>query len=174
MNEQDKAKQCANSENNLKNAWSFVLVVKDVADSNLEDERNAFHRNVQEKPEYHWKLLIPGDGKVLYNEGTEIKRINISEFGFVRKVNLIPDVMRILSEHITGKTKPLDICLPIRAAMDTNVIRKPSYNEFCSIFGSDVCDKSSYDAHLSINNTVKKNLDYYESLKREFMQLLAQ
>ena len=44
-------------------------------------------------------------------------------------------ILELLHELIDGQTKPLDIVMPIRAAIEAGVIRRPTWDEFRAEFG---------------------------------------
>lgn len=46
-----------------------------------------------------------------------------------------PQVLRLLHELVDGQSKPLAIVMPIRAAMDAGVMRRPTFGQFCNEFG---------------------------------------
>ena len=68
------------------------------------------------------------------------KDIRLESGGF-RKLQEIEQKLHAL---LKGKTSPKDRMMPIRAAIDAGVIRRPTYTELQSTFGKDFVANSSY------------------------------
>ena len=60
---------------------------------------------------------------------------NISPFtSAVIDTSKAVEVIILLRQLMEGKTKPKDVLMPVRAAMDAGVIRRPTWEEFCQEF----------------------------------------
>jgi hypothetical protein len=82
-----------------------------------------------------------------------------------RKVDIIISRLHVLME---GKTKPKDVMMPIRAAIDAGVIRRPTSEEFYDEFGKErVKGKSSVDDYTNPDKTPYTGSDYL-ALVEEF------
>ena len=90
----------------------------------------------------------------------------------VIKKDLVEAVITRLHKLMEGKTQPKDVLMPIRAAMDAGVIRRPTWNEFCSEFGLDcVKNKSRFSDYTNPDKTPYEGATY-EALKSQFSGLL--
>lgn len=63
---------------------------------------------------------------------------------FVTYTNRSDDIIKLLLLTMEGKIKPKDIMMPVRAAMEAGVIRRPTWDEFCKVFGAYRISKSSF------------------------------
>ena len=89
----------------------------------------------------------------------------------IKKV-LVEEVVSQLHELMKGKTKPKDLLMPIRAAMDVGVIRRPTWEEFCREFGNEcVKNKSSFSNYTNPDKTCFEDANY-EALKSQFRSLI--
>ena len=60
----------------------------------------------------------------------------VADFGLlVCKPEKAALVTRRLHELMEGKTRPKDVLMPVRAAMDAGALRRPTWPEFCNEFG---------------------------------------
>ncbi len=79
-------------------------------------------------------------------------------------------ILAMLHEQIDKKTKPKDILLPLRCAVDAGVIRKPTWSEFCEEFGSHkLKSKASLSYHC--HRAKVSELAVYKFLKKNFLRL---
>ncbi|MCR5269527.1 MAG: hypothetical protein K6D91_00740 [Prevotella sp.] len=93
---------------------------------------------------------------------------------FVSAVS-IPGISKAVIEKLhslmEGKEQPKDIAMPIRAAMDVGVIRKPTLKEFHSEFREKrIKAPSSYHDYTNIRNHPYEGEEYV-LMKREFEKL---
>ena len=82
-------------------------------------------------------------------------------------------IIAYIHQLMEGKQKPKDVMMPIRAAIDAGVIRRPTEEEFCDEFGKDrVKAKSSINDYT---NPLKIPYDGndYETMKSEFQKLFG-
>ena len=101
-------------------------------------------------------------------EAEERKREFASAVVNMAKVNAIVDLLCQLME---GKTKPKDVMMPIRAAIDAGVIRRPTWEEFCSEFGKDrIKSKASFSDYTNPENKPYDGADF-ETMKEAFQAL---
>ena len=71
------------------------------------------------------------------------------------------------------KSKPKDVLMPVRAAMDAGVIRRPTWEEFCKEFGARrVRSKTSFSSYTNPDNTPYTGADF-DVMKEEFRKLLS-
>ena len=94
-----------------------------------------------------------------------------------KKLVKIPDcagkVVARLHELMDGKMKPRDILMPIRAAMEAGVIRRPTWAEFISEFG---CKRTSKGSLSDYTDTTKEKYagePLFLSMVEDFRQLIA-
>ena len=101
-------------------------------------------------------------------EAEERKRAFASAVVNMAKVDAIVDLLCQLME---GKTKPKDVMMPIRAAIDAGVIRRPTWEEFCSEFGKDrIKSKASFSDYTNPENKPYDGADF-ETMKEAFQAL---
>ena len=89
----------------------------------------------------------------------------------VRKLDA---VVALLHQLMEGKTKPKDVLMPVRAAMEAGVIRRPTWEEFCQEFGSwRVKNKSSFSDYTNPDNKPYAGADF-EMMKDKFRGLVTE
>ena len=77
-------------------------------------------------------------------------------------------IIRRIHDYMEGKSKPKDVMMPIRAAMDAGAIRRPTDEEFYNEFGSDrVKGKSSFNDYTNPDKAPYRGADF-EAMKTEF------
>lgn len=91
------------------------------------------------------------------------------------RVVIIPQkrkaIISRLHQLMEGKTKPKDVMMPVRAAMDAGVIRRPTDEEFCNEFGADrVKGKSSINDYTNPEKDPYNGADF-ETMKEEFKKI---
>lgn len=80
-------------------------------------------------------------------------------------------IIRRIHDYMEGKSKPKDVMMPIRAAMDAGAIRRPTDEEFYNEFGSDrVKGKSSFNDYTNPDKAPYRGADF-EAMKTEFRRL---
>lgn len=80
-------------------------------------------------------------------------------------------VIELLRRLMIGKQKPKDVMMPVRAAMEAGVIRRPTWEEFCSEFGIDLLkSKSSFSDYTNPARKPYEGEDF-EALKSQFLKL---
>ena len=73
----------------------------------------------------------------------------------------VDNVVTMLSRLMEGKTKPKDVLMPVRSAMEAGVIRRPTWEEFCSEFGKDkIKSKASFSDYTNPENTPYDGADF--------------
>ena len=88
-----------------------------------------------------------------------------------QKVDAIVALLRQLME---GKTKPKDVLMPVRAAMEAGVIRRPTWEEFCQEFGSNrLKSKTSFSDYTNPDNKPYAGADF-EMMKDKFRRLVTE
>ena len=98
----------------------------------------------------------------------EHKRTFASAVVNVAKVDA---VVGLLCQLMEGKTKPKDVMMPVRAAMEAGVIRRPTWEEFCSEFGKDrIKSKASFSDYTNPENKPYDGADF-ETMKEAFQAL---
>lgn len=84
------------------------------------------------------------------------------------------EVIILLRQLMEGKTKPKDVLMPVRAAMDAGVIRRPTWEEFCQEFGLwRVRNKSSFSGYTNPDNKPYTGADF-EMMKDKFRRLVSE
>jgi hypothetical protein len=83
----------------------------------------------------------------------------------------VDEVVRLLKELMEGKTKPRDVMMPVRAAMDAGVIRRPTWEEFRGEFGKDrLKSKTSLSDYTNLDNQPYVGTDF-DAMKLAFEKL---
>jgi len=87
------------------------------------------------------------------------------------KAEAVIALLRLLME---GKTKPKDVLMPVRAAMDAGVIRRPTWEEFYKEFGSyRLKSKSSFSDYTNPDKSPYTGADF-QMMKERFSQLMSE
>ena len=82
-------------------------------------------------------------------------------------------VIALLRQLMEGKTKPKDVLMPVRAAMEAGVIRRPTWEEFCQEFGSyRLKSKTSFSDYTNPDNSPYTGADF-QMMKEKFRQLMS-
>ena len=82
-------------------------------------------------------------------------------------------VIALLRQLMEGKTKPKDVLLPVRAAMEAGVIRRPTWEEFCQEFGSyRLKSKTSFSDYTNPDKSPYTGADF-QMMKEKFGQLMS-
>lgn len=99
-------------------------------------------------------------------------------YPFLKCKDKAEEVIGLLRRYMDGKNrnKPKDIMMPVRAALDARVIRKPTYTEFKAAFPEFVPRaKSSFDGYLKIEKFENQHPYYgvgaFLDMVSEFKQL---
>ena len=83
-------------------------------------------------------------------------------------------VIALLRQLMESKTKPKDVLMPVRAAMDAGVIRRPTWEEFCQEFGSyRLKSKTSFSDYTNPDNKPYAGADF-GMMKDKFRQLMSE
>lgn len=83
----------------------------------------------------------------------------------------VDEVVHLLAQLMEGKTKPKDVLMPVRAAMDAGVIRRPTWEEFRGEFGKEkLKSKSSYSDYTKLDIQPYSGKDF-ETMKAAFEAL---
>ena len=106
-----------------------------------------------------------------WKQQEEHKRAFASAVVNVAKVDAVVGLLRQLME---GKTKPKDVLMPVRAAMDAGVIRRPTWEEFCQEFGSyRLKSKTSFSDYTNPEKSPYIGADF-QMMKEKFSQLMSE
>lgn len=82
-------------------------------------------------------------------------------------------VITLLRQLMEGKTKPKDVLMPVRAAMEAGVIRRPTWEEFCQEFGSwRLKSKTSFSDYTNPDKSPYTGADF-QMMKEKFRQLMS-
>ena len=85
-----------------------------------------------------------------------------------------PQVIILLRQLMEGKTKPKDVLMPVRAAMDAGVIRRPTWEEFYKEFGSyRLKSKTSFSDYTNPDKSPYTGADF-QMMKEKFSQLMSE
>lgn len=80
-------------------------------------------------------------------------------------------VICLLRLLMAGKQKPKDVMMPVRAAMDVGVIRRPTWEEFCSEFGTGVVrSKASFSDYTNPEKFPYDGADF-KAMKAQFAKI---
>jgi hypothetical protein len=83
-------------------------------------------------------------------------------------------VIALLRQLMEGKTKPKDVLMPVRAAMDAGVIRRPTWEEFYKEFGSyRLKSKTSFSDYTNPDKSPYTGADF-QMMKERFSQLMSE
>lgn len=83
-------------------------------------------------------------------------------------------VIALLRQLMEGKTKPKDVLMPVRAAMDAGNIRRPTWEEFCQEFGPwRLKSKTSFSDYTNPDNSPYTGADF-QMMKEKFRQLMSE
>ena len=139
-----------------------------------EYEKKRAEINDQELDHHHEM----SDSKELKENEEEENEINDTFARIVTKPAKADGIYQQLKEFLKGKIMPKDITKPIRAAMDAGAIRRPTWREFCVVFGYETNNtwKSAYSKYTNPNLT-KNNHPYitdeaFQIMKNEFLKIL--
>ena len=81
-------------------------------------------------------------------------------------------IIRRIHQYIGKETKPKDVVMPIRAAMEAGVIRRPTWSEFNAEFGKNgVTSKSSFSEYTK-PETLKYDEKAFFIMVEEFKKLI--
>ena len=81
------------------------------------------------------------------------------------------DLIARLHKMIDGCTTPMDAIMPIRAAIEASVIRRPTWSEFHKEFPSVCCARSTYERLTNPDNCTYNHLKTYHDLVTFFTKL---
>lgn len=143
------------------------------AQYNVSEQMGAWKQQEEKEAEQQEKEFV--DFEEVANEKTKAtaketghKGVFASAVINVVNVDAIVDLLRQLME---GKTKPKDVMMPVRAAMEAGAIRRPTWDEFCSEFGKDrIKSKASFSDYTNPENNPYKGADF-ETMKEAFQVL---
>lgn len=127
--------------------WPEVEVaVEKIIIDERQDERLRLER-------LELKRLKAKATKIIYMQPPRQQKKKGSDFSAVvtnpDKADL---VIALLHKHTDGKQKPQDFIMPIRAAQDAGVIRRPTYGEAESEFGAGHFSKGSFSYWTNDSN----------------------
>ena len=82
---------------------------------------------------------------------------------FVVKEGKATTVITMIRDYQSGKSKPKDLAMPVRAAMDAGVIRRPTFNEYKAIDGLAIMTKTTFTDYMNPDNKpYEKDMAYRE------------
>ena len=96
---------------------------------------------------------------------------NLQPCPFINTASMAGTIIAKIREYQSGKTKPKDVSMPIRAAIDAGVIRRPTYEEYCCIKTFANIPKSSFSEYTNPDKTpyygeaYEAIVDYFKTLK---------
>lgn len=95
------------------------------------------------------------------------------EHSFVIKNDLAVAIIEKIRNYVNGKSSPKDKMMPIRAAIEARVIRRPTLNEIKRVFGNDFIAKSSYHNYTDPNKDPFGHDKCFQLMVTEFEKLIA-
>ena len=90
----------------------------------------------------------------------------------VTKPERAAQVIERLHTLMAGHSRPKDILMPIRAAMDAGALKRPTWEEFCVEFGFNLLKSKSSLANYTDLRTIKYDGESYKSMVEEFRKIL--
>ena len=144
---------------NIKNNYGPNIEVNDGGKVTLVQGRNGlWHTESAEEAEYEelteaeTQQPAPTDAEEVSKRAFAAAVINAAQ---------VDNVVTMLSRLMEGKTKPKDVLMPVRSAMEAGVIRRPTWEEFCSEFGKDkIKSKASFSDYTNPENTPYDGADF--------------
>ena len=103
---------------------------------------------------------------------SQIEEVDITIYPFVvdgKYARIVIDKIKALTK---GKTSPKDKMMPIRAAIDAGVIRRPSYTEIQKAFGNNFVANSSYHNYTNPNQNPFQVNQSFSLLVSEFKKII--
>lgn len=94
------------------------------------------------------------------------------DYSFVIKNELATIIIEKIRDLVKGKTSPKDKMMPIRAAQDAGVIRRPTYSEIKKAFGDDFIANSSFHNYTDPTKEPFDQDNSFKMLKEEFKKLI--
>lgn len=107
------------------------------------------------------------------NVGKSHNNMTPSNYPFVIKNDLAPVIMKRITDLVKGKISPKDKMMPIRAAQDAGVIRRPTYSEIKTVFGNDFVANSSFHNYTNPLEEPYAQDSSFKILKEEFEKLIV-
>ena len=144
---------------NIKNNYGPNIEVNDGGKVTLVQGRNGlWHTESAEEAEYE-ELT---EAETQQPAPTDAEEVRKSAFAAaVINAAQVDNVVTMLSRLMEGKTKPKDVLMPVRSAMEAGVIRRPTWEEFCSEFGKDkIKSKASFSDYTNPENTPYDGADF--------------
>lgn len=130
-------------------------------------ENTSRNTEIEEKE----KTIQMQAGHIAYLESGNYKKRRENKAKDFRQCVTFPEdaefLIQKLHELVDIQTSPKEIFMPVRAAMDAGVIKRPTWGEFCAEFG---CDKvNSKSSHYNFTNNAYKYTDEaFNLLVQEF------
>lgn len=103
---------------------------------------------------------------------TRDNEITILKYPFVVKIELIDDIINKMHSFLRGKSSPKDKMMPIRAAQDAGVIRRPTYSEIKKAFGEEFISNSSYHNYTDPGKKPFVDNNIFDLMVNEFKKLI--
>ena len=103
---------------------------------------------------------------------TQDNEITILKYPFVVKIELIDDIINKMHSFLRGKSSPKDKMMPIRAAQDAGVIRRPTYSEIKKAFGDIFISNSSYHNYTDPAKKPFSDNNIFDLMVNEFKKLI--
>lgn len=146
------------------------------------DELNEFFKQTHrlrelkllaEKKEKGLNIFSDTEVPIVVQE-EQIKPVMSSFSSAVIVASKAPQVIILLRQLMESKTKPKDVLMPVRAAMEAAVIRRPTWEEFCQEFGSyRLKSKTSFSDYTNPDNKPYAGADF-EMMKDKFRRLVTE
>lgn len=81
-------------------------------------------------------------------------------------------VVQRIHELIKGQTRPKSIVMPIRAAMDAGVMKRPTWGQFITEFGEDLIKSKTSFSNWTNSDTHSYFGDAFETMKKNFKDMI--
>lgn len=106
-------------------------------------------------------------------ENSQDNDVTKLEYPFVIENDLAVVIIEKIQNYVNGKSSPKDKMMPIRAAIEARVIRRPTLNEIKRVFGNDFIAKSSYHNYTDPNKEPFGHDKCFQLMVTEFEKLIA-
>ena len=95
----------------------------------------------------------PQNGRSRTGWGVEVRSQPAPVAPFVVDGNNASHIFSKIHEYQSGKTKPKDLAMPVRAAMEAGVIRRPTYGEYEAVEELAKIAKTSFSEYVNPDKT---------------------
>lgn len=147
-----------------------VTINRESANGDKEEQRRFQERLSEHSEEISDWINNHYQGHLSEEVENVVKGESLFQSAVVNPKNAIAIIQQI-HQLMEGKERPKDVMMPIRAAMDAGVIRRPKSEEFYNEFGTNrIKGKSSIDDYTNPEKEPYKGADF-EAMKDIFIKI---